>query len=225
MIMAVASNIDPDTIKSWIMATFGSMRKNNAKYAVVKPPAEIRGVKEVHREMDKEQIYIYMGMLVPGLKSPDAPAINLASAIISSRLAQQLREKQGLAYSVGMGVDFMPDFGWVVASMGTGYQNYDTAATGMISLINGMVTNQPSVDELTKAQNSLWGSMLLARASRINQAYYMCKNEFMGVGYDYENDYINKIRQVKPADIKRVVRSYFDVYDIIIATVGKKTGK
>jgi zinc protease len=225
MIMAVASNIDPDTIKSWIVATFGTMPKNNAKYAVAGPPARIHGIKEVHEEMDKEQIYIYMGMLVPGLKSPDAPAINLAAGIISSRMGQQLREKQGLAYSVGMGVDFMPDFGWLVASMGTGYQNYDTAATGMISLINGMVTSQPSVDELTKAQNSLWGSMLLARASRINQAYYMCKNEFMGVGYDYDNDYLSKIRQVKPADIERIVRSYFDVYDIIIATAGKMANK
>jgi zinc protease len=224
MIVAVASNIDPDTIKSWIMSTFGAMHKTKAKYAVAGPPAEIRGIKEVHEEMNKEQIYIYLGMQAPGLKSPDAPAINLAAAIISSRLGQVLREKQGLAYSVGMGVDFMPDFGWLVASIGTGYQNYDTAASGMISIINAMVTTEPSAEELTKAQNSLWGSMLLSRSSRINQAYYMCKNEFMGVGYDYENNYLSKIKQVTPADIKRVVRSYFDVYDMIIATAGKKTG-
>ncbi len=224
MIMAVATNIDPDTVKSWVLATFGTMPKNDAKYMTVNPPAKIVGIKEVHQEMDKEQIYIYMGMLVPGLKSPDAPSINMATAVLSSRMGQQLREKQGLAYSVGMDVDFAQDFGLAVAAMGTGFKNYEDAASGMISQIAALVTNEPSADEVTNAQNSMWGSMLLARASRINQAFYMCKNEFLGVGYNYENDYLSKIRQVKPADVKRVVRDYFDVYNIVIATAGKKAG-
>ena len=81
----------------------------------------------------------------------------------------------------------------------------------------------PTNDELMTAQNSTWGSMLLARASRINQAYYMCKNEFLGVGYDYEDDYISKIRAVKPTDILRVVEDYFDTDNIVIASAGKKS--
>jgi zinc protease len=222
MIMAVATNIDPDTVKSWIIATFGKMEKDNSTYYDIKPPLKIDGVEEVHAEMDKEQIYIYMGMLVPGLKSPDAPAINMATAILSSRMGLNLREKQGLAYSVGMDCEFMPDFGWAVASIGTGFANYDAATSGIISLIDAMITNEPSNEELAKAQNSMWGSMLLARASRINQAFYMCKNEFLGVGYNYENDYLTKIRQVTPADIKHVVRDNFGIYDMIIATAGKK---
>jgi zinc protease len=222
MIMAIATNIDPDTVKSWIIATFGKMEKDKSTYYDIKSPLKIDGVEEVHAEMDKEQIYIYMGMLVPGLKSPDAPAINMATAILSSRMGLILREKQGLAYSVGMDCEFMPDFGWAVASIGTGFGNYDAATSGIISLIDAMVTNEPSNEELTKAQNSMWGSMLLARASRINQAFYMCKNEFLGVGYNYENDYLAKVRQVTPADVKHVVRDYFGVYDMIIATAGKK---
>jgi zinc protease len=222
MIIAIATNIDPDTVKSWIVNTFGQTPKDDSPYAEVNNPVKPSGIEEVHQEMDKEQIYIYMGMIVPGLKSPDAPAINMATAILSSRMGLQLREKQGLAYSVGMDVDFMPNFGWAVASMGTGFQNYDPAVSGIIGLINALVTNEPSVDELTKAQNSTWGSMLLSRASRINQAFYMCRNEFLGVGYDYENNYLAKIRQVTPSDVKCAVHDYFDVYDMIIATAGKK---
>jgi predicted Zn-dependent peptidase len=121
-----------------------------------------------------------------------------------------------------MDVDFMPDFGWAIAAMGTGYKNYDVAASGMISEINALKTSEPTQDELSKAQNSTWGSMLLARASRINQAFYMCRNQFLGVGYDYENDYLAKIRKVAPADILGVVKDDFDVYHMVIATAGKK---
>ncbi len=224
MIMAIVTNVDPDTVKSWIYETFSKMEKNNQEYPSLGIPAKPDGRPEVNHEMDKEQIYIYLGGLCPGLKSPDAPAIDMAASIISSRMKENLREKQGLAYSVGMGVSFMPEFGWLMASMGTGFENYDIARDGMISEMNKLKNELPTGEELRKAQNSTWGSMLLARASRINQAYYMCKNEFLGVGYDYEDDYISKIRKVAPSDIQRVVKDYFDTDNIVIASAGKKVG-
>jgi predicted Zn-dependent peptidase len=49
----------------------------------------------------------------------------------------------------------------------------------------------------------------------------MCKNEFLGVGYDYEDDYLSKIRGVAVNDIQRVVRGYFDTGNMVIATAGK----
>ena len=64
--------------------------------------------------------------------------------------------------------------------MGTGFENYDIDRDGMIAVINKLKIELPTEEELKKAQNSTWGSMLLARASRINHAYYMCKNEFLG---------------------------------------------
>jgi len=221
MIMAIATNIEPETILSWIDETFALMPRDNAPYPEILTPSKPNGVVEVHHEMDKEQIYIYMGSLTPGLKSPDAPAIDMASSIISTRMRLNLREKQGLAYSVGMGVSFMPDFGWFVASMGTGYENYDIAKSGMIAEIENVKTGTLEPDELTKAQNSTWGSMLLARASRINQAFYMCRNEFLGVGYDYEDDYLSKIRKVTDSDVQRVTKDYFDTGNMVIATAGK----
>ena len=221
MIMAIATNNDPDSVRSWVYETFGTMEADESEYASVPVPNKPSGIAEVHHEMDKEQIYIYMGSLTPGLESPDAPAMDMASSIISTRMKLNLREEQGLAYSVGMGIDFMPDFGWTVASMGTGYENYQTAKEGMIAEIDGLKDEPPAEEELSKAQNSTWGSMLLARASSINQAFYMCKNEFLGVGYDYEDDYLSKIRGVAVNDIQRVVRGYFDTGNMVIATAGK----
>ena len=222
LIMAIATNVDPDTVMDWMYSTFALIPRSPNIFPSIVAPSNPDSIIEVHKEMEKEQIYIYMGGIIPGLQSPDAAAINMASVIISSRMGLNLREKQGLAYSVGMGTEFMPEFGWFIASMGTGFQNYEKAKAGMIAEINALKTSVPSWEELQKAQNSTWGSMLLARASRINQAYYMCKNQFMGVGYDYEDDYIFKIRAVRPSDIKRVVNDYFNTGKMIISTAGKK---
>jgi len=222
MIVAVATNLDPKIVKEWIYSTFGMMPKDSSAYVGAGAVEKPKGIIMAHQEMNKEQVYIYMGMITPGLKSPDAPAIHMASTIISSRMGLNLREKQGLAYSIGMGVEFMPDYGWAVADMGTGFKNMEIAQRGMVEQINSIRTEIPSEKELQKAQNSTWGSMLLARASRINQAFYMCKNQFLGVGYDYENDYLTKVRKVKPADVKSVAEVYFDTDNMVVATVGKR---
>ena len=92
----------------------------------------------------------------------------------------------------------MPDFGWMAAAIGTSPINLVPAREGMMAEINGVKDAEPSLKELQTAQNSTWGSMLLARASRINQAYYMCRNEFLGVGYDYEDDYSRSGRFLQP---------------------------
>jgi predicted Zn-dependent peptidase len=222
MIMAVATNLDPQIVKEWIYATFGAMPEDESPFAGIPAVDKPKGIVTAHQEMDKEQVYIYMGMVMPGLKSPDAPAIQMASIIASSRMGLNLREKQGLAYSVGMDVEFMPDFGWAVAAMGTGFKNFEIAQAGMINQIDAVKSEAPSIKELQKAQNSTWGSMLLARAARINQAYYMCKNQFLGVGYDYENDYLSKVRKVTPEDVQRVAQAYFDTDNMVVATVGKR---
>ena len=64
--------------------------------------------------MDKEQIYILLGSLLPGAPEPDAPAIMVANRILSARLALELREHQGIAYSVGSSVSFDRGFGWQI---------------------------------------------------------------------------------------------------------------
>jgi predicted Zn-dependent peptidase len=197
MIMAIATNIDADTVKNWIYSTFGQMAMVEHDYPQPAIPERPAGLVEVHHEMDKEQIYIYLGGLTPGLESPDAAAMHMAASIISTRMKLNLRE---------------------------GFENYGIARDGLIAEINRMKSELPTEDELKKAQNSTWGSMLLARASRINQAFYMCKNEFLGVGYDYEDDYLAKIRRVTPADIQRVVNDYFDTENMVIATAGKVAG-
>jgi predicted Zn-dependent peptidase len=222
MIIAIGTNLDTKFVKEWVYSTFGTMPRDESSYAFISAVTKPAGLNKTHQDMDKEQVYIYMGMITPGLISSDAPAIHMAAAIISARMGLNLREKQGLAYSVGMDVDFMPEFGWAVAAMGTGFQNLDIATTGLIEQINLVKTGGCTEQELQKAQNSTWGSMLLARASRINQTFYICRNQFLGVGYDYENDYLSKVKKVTPADIKRVAAGYFDTDNMVVATVGKK---
>jgi predicted Zn-dependent peptidase len=220
MIMTVCTNLDSEWVSKNIKASFGQLQPAPLGNITVTAPEPPSGVVQSNIPMEKEQIYIYLGTPVIGISHEDFPALKVASDILSTRLGQQLRETQGLAYSVGAGVATAPDFGWFLVTMGTGKENYQTAHNGIINVIKSMTSEPPSEQELRKAKNSIWGSSLSRRLSRINQAYYLTLYEFFGTGYDYGEEYINKIRSVTIDDVLYVAEKYLPVDNYYLSTVG-----
>jgi zinc protease len=221
MIITVVTNLDANQMMNKIKSAFGDMPNVDFAEPQIPPPAPIDSALKVEKVMEKEQVYIYLGEPMPGIKSPDAPALDLMNSILSSRLGLNLREVKGLAYSVGSSIYFDKDFGWFIASIGTRPQNYQEALDGILGEMKKIKEEKVTSDELEKAKNGIWGSMLFYRLSRINQAYYMGMNEFRGVGYDYDDKYIETLRKVTADQIKQAAEKYLSTDNYVLAVVGK----
>jgi zinc protease len=222
MILTVVTSLPPDKVLTLIKSNFGDLPPVDFSSPSIPQPKMITLPVEVKKEMKKEQVYIYLGNLLPGLNNPEVPALEVANSILSTRLGLNLREKKGLAYSVGSSVNFDKDFGWFTASIGTRPKNYKEALDGILNEINQLKENPVMEKELERAKNSLWGNLLFYRLSRINQAYYMGVNEFLGPGYDYDEKYIEKIRSVPIEKVQEVAQKYLDTKNYVLAVVGKK---
>ncbi|MEW5702397.1 MAG: pitrilysin family protein [Candidatus Zixiibacteriota bacterium] len=222
ILLTCATNLTPTAAFALLDSTFGRLPAGTPpSISGIPAPTPPTGVVKQHKPMQKEQVYIYMGGPLPGAADPDAAAIMVAAQILSARLGDELREKKGWAYSVGAAVGFDRDFGWYVCTMGTGKANYDSAQAGIVAQIRRLQTEPVSTAELETAQNTLWGSSLTARLSRVNQAYYMGVDEFLGRGYD-DSDYMAEhVRQVTVPDVLRVAKNHFSTENHILATVGK----
>jgi predicted Zn-dependent peptidase len=218
--MTVCTNDPAGIVMERVKEQFGDMEPEEIVRPVVEKPAKPVSVVYGHQPMEKEQIYIYLGGPTAGIGSEDAAALKLAGSILSDRMALELRERQGLAYSVGASISFDHDFGWYVAAMGTGSENFEIARDGMLDEISKLQHGSIEPLELKKAKNSLWGSHLMRNLSRINQAYYMGVYEFLGVGYDHGDEWIDELQQVSADDVKRVANEYFSTENYIIATAG-----
>jgi zinc protease len=221
MIITVVTNLDANQMMNKIRNAFGNMPNVDFAEPQIPPPAPIDSALKVEKVMEKEQVYIYLGEPMPGIKSPDAPALDLMNSILSSRLGLNLREVKGLAYSVGSSIQFDKDFGWFIASIGTRPQNYQEALDGILGEMKKIREEKITPEELEKAKNGIWGSMLFYRLSRINQAYYMGMNEFRGVGYDYDDKYIESLRKVTIDQVKGVAEKYLSTDNYVLAVVGK----
>ena len=221
MIITVGTNHDADTVMAMIKRSFGDMPKVDFAPPAAKPGKPISGIARAHNAMEKEQVYIFLGNMLPGAAHSDAVAVDVAAEVLSERLGKVLREEQGLAYSVGAGASFDRDFGWYVCTIGTGSANFEKARDGILDQIKKLKADGVTSDELETAKNSLWGSSLTARLSRINQAYYMGVDEYLGVGYDYTDTYIEKLRTLTPDDVTAAAVKYFDTDNYVLSTVGK----
>jgi zinc protease len=221
MIIAIVTNLDANQMMDKIKNAYGSLPKVDFPEPQIPAPNPLTSPVKVEKMMEKEQVYIYLGEPMPGIKSPDAPALDLMNSILSSRLGLNLREVKGLAYSVGSSIHFDRDFGWFIASIGTRPQNYQEALDGILGEMKKIKEEKITPDELEKAKNGIWGSMLFYRLSRINQAYYMGMNEFRGVGYDYDDKYVESLRKVTVDQVKQVAEKYLSTDNYVLAVVGK----
>ena len=221
MIITVVTNFPADEMMERIQNAFGDLQKVDFPAPNVPVPDSLTIPVHAKELMEKEQIYMYLGGSLPGIFSGDVPALKVMNSILSSRLGLNLREKQGLAYSVGSSVNFDKQFGWFVASIGTRPKNYEVAVKGILAEMKKIKEEEVTVEELEKAKNGIWGSMLFYRLSRVNQAYFMSVNEFKEVGYDYDDKCIQHIREVTADQVKQVAEKYLDTENYVLAVVGK----
>jgi predicted Zn-dependent peptidase len=220
-ILALATSGPPQLAFQWAIETFGAIpAAASPSLASALNVAQPAGVVRAHEQLAKKQVAITIGCPTPGPSHADATGLRVMTSILSERLAENLREKRGLAYSVGAGISFAPEVGWLTCRMSTGVENYDTAVAGMIAEVRRMQTDIPTSAELLRAQNGIWGQMLTRRLARDNQCYFMALNEFLSVGYDFERDYLAKLRAVTSNDVLAVAGKYLSTDNYILATAG-----
>jgi predicted Zn-dependent peptidase len=221
IIITVVTNLSPDEIIQKINDAFKDISRTELVPPQIPEINPLNALSKVEKQMQKEQVYIYLGGVLPGINNPDKEALIVMNSILSSNLGLNLREKEGLAYSVGSSVQLDREFGWYVISIGTRPENYQKALDGILTQMESMKTSLPTDEEVEKAKNGLWGDMLMYRLSRVNQAFWMGVNEFKGLGYDYDEHYIDKIRTVTKEDVKRAAQSYLDTENYVLAVVGE----
>ncbi len=221
IILSVSSSRPASEVLGWLRETFGRIQPVEFEKPEIPEPEPITGIEKAHEDLEKEQIYLYLGGMLPSANSPDAAALQVATAILSDRLYLNLREKEGLAYSVGAGAVLDRSFGWYYAAMGTGSENYQKALDGIVLQILKLKLDGPTPDEVKKARNQIWGRLMSAKLSRINQAYYLGIDEYLGREIDYDPEFLAELAAVDVQAVRRVAAVYFNDGAYVLATAGK----
>ncbi len=221
MIVAIVSGRPIDEVRQWVMNTLGSLSAERIESAPLLAYKVMTGQVTNHVELPKEQINLYVGGLLPGATDKDASALRVATSVLSERLYKTIRERDGLAYSVGAGLQFDKQVGWYYCVMGTGAENYQKAVDGIRLEVDKLRLDGPTLSELRRAKNSYWGRLMRSKLSAVNQAYYLGVEADLGQGIGHDADLLTDLAEVSASDVRRVASKYFPVNGAVMATAGR----
>lgn len=225
LIIGVTGDITPEALAPLLDQAFGSLPRT----------AELASIPSVHLnlsgdtyvvELDVPQSSILFGQ--PGLKRNDADwytglVMNyiLGGGGFSSRLYSEVREKRGLAYSVGTGL--RPMRFSALISGGAGTQNAHVAES--LKIIRDewerMRKNGVTDTELSKAQSYLTGSFPLRLSSTDRIARMLVSIQYHDLGIDYIDKRASYINAVTADGIQKLARRLLDPKKLTFVVVGK----
>ncbi|MEI7741864.1 MAG: pitrilysin family protein [bacterium] len=225
--VVLAGAVSEDCIK-FARKLFGSIKaKGNANGKFMLAPAFLAHDKPSIRMQKKEAGQVQLAMAFPGVSitSDNLPALRLLSAIfgegMSSRLFEAVREKRGLAYSVGSGVSSLEDTGMFSIGAGLAKKEYQKAGETIVKEIEKMCAKGPTEKELAQAKTRLEGGMLLALEDSSDRAAWYAQELLFGQGkVRTPAERLAEFMKVTRADVLKTARETFDMKKISIGAIG-----
>jgi len=176
---------------------------------------------------DVPQATIITGHLSIPLDHPDHIPFKILNFILggggfNSRLTQEIRSTQGLAYSVGSFYNARKGYG----AFGAYCQTKSSSATRVISLldeiIGGLKKNKPTPGELEWAKKSLVNQFIFSFTSPASIVSQQMQIEYDGLPGDYLTRYQERLAAITLEDLGRVAESHLSPDQSLLLVVGKE---
>lgn len=155
------------------------------------------------------QAYLLAGDVFP-VESRDLPALEIAVALLSDRIAFELREKRGLAYSLGAALEGLDGGRWaaLTVNMGTRPENVETAQAGIREVLEAFGRATFTDREVATAVNKARGRFLMRCLLSLNRAFYMGLDLYRGASPCAYRGRPDNWKTVTPSDVIRVRDRY-----------------
>lgn len=180
VLLAVAGNVDPEAIVRFAEARLGGIKPGGAGEDVPRPAGK-SGVEEIAK--DVEQVHFCIGTDGSSLYDDDLHTLVMLDAVLgsgmSSRLFQEIREKRGLAYSVGSYSLSYSAGGAFTVYGGTGEKTWPLVQELVRTEFDRTINEDVPAEELERTKRSIAGHMVLGLESMSSRMTRMARNELV----------------------------------------------
>jgi predicted Zn-dependent peptidase len=176
-------------------------------------------------EKDTEQYHICFG--APGIVRSDERRYALAvldsifGGSSSSRLFVEVREKRGLAYSVGSYSEQYTDSGLVATYVGTREDNVEEACSIIGTELARLRSEPVSAEELARAKESVKGRLVLSSESMAARMSRISRATLFGLPIDSLDEMLAKIDAVTVEGLEQLAAELYGPERLSAACVGR----
>jgi len=175
-----------------------------------------------------EQVHICLG--VPALPMTDhrrfAVSVlnNVLGGGMSSRLFQNIRERQGLAYAIFSELSSYRDTGLLAVYAGTSLETADKVVQSVLDEFRRLRDEPLNEEELRRAKDHLKGATLLALEGSGQRMSSLARYHIYFDRYFSPAELIVMLERVTPEDVQQLAREFFQPGRIAASVVGNLNG-
>ncbi|MEN1966827.1 pitrilysin family protein [Lentibacillus sp. N15] len=209
VVVSVAGNVD-DSFVNKVDQYFGTYQSTYRRENITKPAFM---ADSIERNKDTEQAHLCLGF--DGLAIDDKHMYsliimnNVLGGSMSSRLFQDIREQQGLAYAVFSYHSSFLDTGLLTIYAGTGKEQLPQLQDTIWQTIDTLVTGGLSDKELTNSKEQLKGNLVLSLESTNSRMSRNGRNELLLNRHRTMDEMIQEIDAVNHDSIQMMIDRIF----------------
>jgi predicted Zn-dependent peptidase len=221
IVVAVAGHVEHERVFDLFAAGFEGWERPLVP-GVSAPPGLRPGIHTVTKPL--EQVHLVMGL--PGVSdnSPERYPLYLLNDIVggsmSSRLFQEVRERQALVYSVHSGQQAYRDTGLFYVYAGTDPANLSKVLHALVKEIRTLKKDGITADELGRAKEHLKGSLMISLESTSSRMNRLASHEMRFGSFMSMDEMLAAIERVPMEEVDALVHRVLDEEQLALLTLG-----
>jgi predicted Zn-dependent peptidase len=222
ILITAAGNLNHGRLVELARQHFEDLRMNGTLAPDVAPVPHARLV--FRNKTSLEQTHLYMGVPAYPFSHELRFACYALNTILgggmSSRLFQNIREKQGLAYAVYSELAMYHDTGCMAIYAGTAVETAAQVIHSIVKELREIKENLVPAEELRRAKDNLKGSFMLGLESTSSRMSNLARQELHFHRFFTLDEMIEKIEAVTAEEIRDIAREFFHSKNITLAVLG-----
>jgi zinc protease len=208
----VAGDVKNDEVVAQIKEAYAKTKSRPMPPNVLPMEPKQTGAREIIEEAPIELGHLHFAWHIPELRHADIPVLDVFAVLLgggrSSRLFQQVRERQGVVHHVDAWT-YSPGLPGVFGmSAIVDGDKFTAARDAMLAEVEKAKVNVVSADELHKAVKQFVSATLSSRKTMEGQAQNLGGNWLSANDLNFSERYLAAVKRITLADIQRVVRHY-----------------
>jgi predicted Zn-dependent peptidase len=177
---------------------------------------------------DLEQVHVCLGVPSYPIPHEDRFTCYVLNTILgggmSSRLFQNIRERQGLAYAVFSELNPYSDTGCLSVYAGTSLEAAKKVVESVLKEFTDLKQQTAPEEEVRRAKDHLKGSLMLSLESTSSRMSNLARQEMHFRRFFSLDELAESIEQVTAEDVQRVAQTFFDQKQVALTVLGNLDG-
>lgn len=226
LVVAAAGNLDHQRFVDWVAGWFDDLRPVANGHVESPPKNHARIILRNKKQL--EQVQVFLGLPADPIGHDRRYVWSVLNTLLgggmSSRLFQNIRERQGLAYAVFSDLNPYRDVGMFCVYAGTGIQTVPQVVRSVIAELRDLKNQFVPPEELRRAKDGLKGSLMLGLESTGSRMSNLARQEIYFERRTSLDEMLQRIEMVTAEDLRAVANECFVSEKIGVTVLGNLNG-